>query len=114
MEKIVKFITKNAMMIIPALLLIMLVQTCTKNSKIKRLTKENVKMEIIVDSVSKLVPTDNNLKLNDYKSQYRAYDKINNEMTKLDRQEQMKKFQNEIIIPAKVDLENKIKGLESR
>jgi hypothetical protein len=114
MEKITNFISKNGIIIIPLLLLIMSIQTCTKNGKIKRLTKENIKMESKVDSLSFLIPTEDNLKLNDFKSQYRVYDKINNEMSKLNRQEQMMTFQNEIIIPAKVELESKIKALESK
>jgi outer membrane murein-binding lipoprotein Lpp len=114
MEKIKNFLNKNGMIIVPLLLVVMFMQTCSKNSKIKRLTKDNVKIEAQMDSLTSLVPTEDNLKLNDYKSQYRVYDRINNEMSKLNRQEQMMTFQNQIILPSKIDLENKIKALENK
>ena len=114
MEKIKNFLNKNGVIIVPLLLIVMFMQTCSKNSKIKRLTKDNVKIEAQKDSLTSLVPTEDNVKLNDYKSQYGVYDRINNEMSKLNRQEQMMLFQNEIILPAKIDLENKIKALENK
>ena len=40
MEKIKNFVSKNALMIVGLLLLVMFLQTCNKNGKIKRLTKQ--------------------------------------------------------------------------
>ena len=114
MDKIKNFLNKNGVIIVPLLLVVMFMQTCGKNSKIKRLTKDNVRIEYQKDSLSSLVPSEDNLKLNDYKSQYSVYDRINNEMSKLNRQEQMMTFQREVILPSKIDLENKIKALEKK
>jgi hypothetical protein len=114
MEKIKNFVSKNALMIVGLLLLVMFMQTCNKNGKIRRLTKQKTQLEIQKDSLAVLVPSEENVKLNDFKSQYAVYDKINNEMSKLNRQPQMMVFQNEFILPRKEDLEKKIKALESK
>ena len=114
MEKIKNFLNKNGVIVVSLLLVVMFMQTCSKNGKIRRLTKECTKLEAQKDSLTSLVPTEENIKLSDLKSQYSVYDKINNEMSKLNRQEQMMTFQNQFIIPPKIDLENKIKTLESK
>jgi hypothetical protein len=114
MEKIKTFFSKHGLIAFMVLLLVMLLQTCNKNGSIKKLTKERNKLEVKADSLSKLVLTDKNILLIEYKSEYDVYDKINNEMSKLNRQAQMMEFQNQHIIPKKVDLENKIKALETK
>ena len=114
MEKIKNFFNKNGMIVVSLLLVVMFMQTCSKNGKIRRLTKECTKLEAQKDSLTSLVPSQTNVQLNDFKSQLGVYDKINNEMSKLNRQEQMMTFQNQFIIPRKEDLENKIKALETK
>jgi hypothetical protein len=94
------------------LVLLMSMQTCSKNRKITRLTKEREKLEIQNDSLSKLIPTQENLTILQYKAEFGVYNKLNNEMSKLNRQEQLMNFQNQFIIPPKEELENKINELE--
>lgn len=112
MEKIKNFFNKHGMISVIVLILIMSMQTCSKNRKINRLTKDRDKLEIQNDSLSKLIPTQENLSILQYKAEFGVYNKLNNEMSKLNRQEQMLKFQNEFIIPPKEELENKINELE--
>jgi hypothetical protein len=112
MEKIKNFFSKHGMVSVIVLILIMSMQTCSKNRKINRITKDRDKLEIQNDSLSKLIPTEENLMILQYKAEFGVYNRLNNEMSKLNRQEQMMNFQNQFIIPPKEDLENKIKALE--
>jgi hypothetical protein len=110
--KIRDFITKHSLIITIILLLLLTFQTCNKNRKINRITKDRNKLVIQNDSLSKLIPTEGNLMILRYKTEFGVYNKLNDEMSKLNRQEQMMNFQNQFIIPPKEDLENKIKALE--
>jgi len=112
MEKIKRFFSKHGMVTVIVLVLMMFMQTCNKNRKITKLTKECTKLEIQNDSLGKLIPTTENLQINQYKIEFGVYNKLNNEMSKLNRQEQLMNFQKQHIIPPKEDLENKIKELE--
>jgi hypothetical protein len=113
MEKIKNFFNKYGMASVICLILIMSMQTCSKNGKIKRLTKERDKLTYQNDSLSKLIPSEENILILQYKAEFGVYNKINNEMSKLNRQEQMMSFQNQFIIPPKEELENKIKQLDN-
>lgn len=112
MEKIKNFFSKHGMVSVIVLLLLMSMQTCSKNRKINRLTKEREKLEIKNDSLAKLIPSQGNLNILQYKAEFGVYNKLNNEMSKLNRQEQLMNFQNQFIIPPKELLENKISELE--
>lgn len=112
MEKIKKFFSKHGMVSVIVLVLLMSMQTCSKNRKITRLTKEREKLEFQNDSLGKLIPTQENLMILQYKAEFGVYNKLNNEMSKLNRQEQLMNFQNQFIIPPKEELENKINELE--
>jgi hypothetical protein len=112
MEKIKNFFSKHGMVSVIVLILLMFMQTCSKNRKISRITKERNKLEIQNDSLSKLIPSQENLLILQYKAEFGVYNKLNNEMSKLNRQEQLKNFQTQFIIPPKEQLENKINELE--
>ncbi len=112
MEKIKKFFSKHGMVSVIVLVLLMSMQTCSKNRKITRLTKEREKLEVQNDSLGKLIPSQENLMILQYKAEFGVYNKLNNEMSKLNRQEQLMNFQNQFIIPPKEELENKINKLE--
>lgn len=112
MEKIKNFFNKHGMVSVIVLVLLMSMQTCSKNRKITRLTKEREKFEVQNDSLGKLIPSQENLMILQYKAEFGVYNKLNNEMSKLNRQEQLMNFQNQFIIPPKEELENKINSLE--
>ncbi len=112
MEKIKKFVSKHGMVIIIVLVLVMFLQTCNKNRKINKLQKEYLKVSSQNDSLRELIPDNEYLLMLQYKAEFSIYNKLNNEMSKLNRQEQMMNFQNQFIIPAKEELENKINDLE--
>jgi hypothetical protein len=112
MEKIKNFFSKHGMVSVIVLVLLMSMQTCGKNSKITKLTKECNKLEVQNDSLSKLIPSQENLMILQYKAEFGVYNKLNNEMSKLNRQEQLMNFQNQFIIPPKEQLENKINELD--
>jgi|688.fasta_scaffold201430_2 hypothetical protein len=112
MEKIKNFFNKYGMISVIFLILVMSMQNCSKNGKIKRLTKERDILQVQNDSLQTLIPTENNMLIIQYKAEFGVYNKLNNEMSKLNRQEQMMSFQNQFIIPPKEELENKINELE--
>jgi hypothetical protein len=114
MEKVKKFFNKNGLTSFVVLFLIFFVTTCNKNRKIKRMTKENVKISTERDSILSLVPSSESVNLLKLKSEFEIYNKLNNEMSKLDRQKQMMDFQTRFIISPKEKLETAIKELESK
>jgi hypothetical protein len=113
MEKIKNFFNKHGLVAFVVLFLIMSMRGCVKNASITKLEKENKKLSVQVDSLTLLVPSEENIKLSNLKSRYSVYDELNNEMSKLNRQEQMLKFQNTFIIPQKEDLRKQISILEN-
>mgnify|MGYP006266274569 CR=1 FL=1 len=114
MKKVKDFFSKYGLIAFIALYVIMGMRGCIKSSKITRLEKEKMVLTTQKDSLMTLVPTKENVILMDLKSKYEVYDNINNEMSKLNRQEQMMMFQNKFILPQKEDLENRIKELEKK
>ena len=88
-------------------------EVAEKKFNVWQLEKENKKLSVQVDSLTLLVPSEENIKLSNLKSRYSVYDELNNEMSKLNRQEQMLKFQNTFIIPQKEDLRKQISILEN-
>lgn len=69
-------------------------------------------LESRLDSVSKLIPTDTNILIIKLESEYRVYNLLNDEISKLDRQEQMMQFQRIHILDAKSKLEKQISELK--
>jgi hypothetical protein len=114
MEKVKNFFRKNGLVSFVMLFLVFFVTTCNKNRKIKRITKENVKISTERDSILSLVPSSESVNLLKLKSEFEIYNKLNNEMSKLDRQKQMMDFQTQYIISPKEKLEIRIKELESK
>jgi hypothetical protein len=114
MEKLKKFFSKNGLVSFVVIFLVFFVTTCNKNRKIKRITKENVKISTERDSILNLVPLPEKLILLKLKSEFEIYNKLNNEMSKLDRQKQMMDFQTQYIISPKEKLEIRIKELENK
>lgn len=113
MKKIKDFFSKHGMVSVIVLILIMLMQNCSKNRKITKLTKNYEKLEIKNDSLVKLIPSEENLLILQYKAEFGVYNKLNNEMSKLNRHGQLMNFQNQFIIPPKEELESKINELET-
>jgi hypothetical protein len=114
MEKVKNFFRKNGLVSFVMLFLVFFITTCNKNRKIKRITKENVKISTERDSILSLVPSSESVNLLKLKSEFEIYNKLNNEMSKLDRQTQMMDFQTQYIISPKEKLEIRIKELESK
>jgi hypothetical protein len=114
MEKIKKFFSKNGMVSVIVLILLMSMQTCSKNRKITRLTKNYKQLEIQNDSLSKLIPTQENSILQQYKIEFNVYSKLNNEilLKYKDRQSQITELQQKTIVPSINDLSYKINELE--
>jgi len=114
MEKIKNFFNKHGMVSVIVLVLLMSMQTCGKNSKITKLTKERNKLEVQNDSLSKLIPSQENLLILQYKAEFGVYNKLNNEilLKYKDRQSQITELQQKTIAPSIIDLSDKIKELE--
>lgn len=112
MEKIKNFFSKYGMIAFISLFLIMSMRNCNKNSKINRQTKTIVNLEQHIDSLIQLIPTDHSQELLKLKSEYKVYNRLNDEISKLDRHGQMMDFQQKQIIPFKEKIENKIIELE--
>jgi len=114
MEKIKNFFNKHGMVSVIVLVLIMSMQTCGKNSKITKLTKERNKLEVRNDSLSKLIPTQENQLIIKYKVEKDIYDKLNSEilLKYRDRQSQITELQRTTIVPSINELSHKIKELE--
>jgi hypothetical protein len=116
MEKVKNFFNKNGLVSFVVLFLIFFVTTCNKNRKIKRITKENVKISLEKDSIVKLVPSLESVELLKLKSEKEIYVKLNNEilLKYKDRQSQITELQQTIITPSIYELSNRIKELESK
>lgn len=114
MEKIKNFFSKHGMVSVIVLILLMFMQTCSKNRKISRITKERNKLEIQNDSLSKLIPSQENLLILQYKAEFGVYNKLNNEilLKYKDRQSQITELQRTTIVPSINELSHKIKELE--
>lgn len=116
MEKIKEFFNKHGMISTVVLVLLLSMQTCGKNRKITRLNKDCEKLEIKNDSLSKLIPSQENLLILQYKSEFSVYNKLNNEilLKYKDRQSQITELQQTTIVPNIDELSRKIKELESK
>lgn len=112
MQKFKDFFDKNGIILFSVLLFLFFIQTCSKNRKINRVEKKLAISEAKVDSLVILVPTESNIEIIKNKSKLEVYDKLNTEMSKLRRNEQLMDFQNEFIIPAKEKLESEINSIQ--
>jgi hypothetical protein len=112
MEKIKNFFNKHGMVSVIVLVLLMSMQTCGKNSKITKLTKERNKLEVQNDSLSKLIPTPENLSILQYKAEFGVYDNLLNTLSKQKMINPDENFREKYIVLPKEQLQNKIKELE--
>jgi hypothetical protein len=114
MEKIKNFFSKHGLIAFIVLFLIMSMRGCVKNSKINRLEKENAKLEANVDSLSNLVMSPEQKKTIEWTYGITVYNIVNDEISKLDRTDQMMKFQQEIIINNRKNLTDSLAKLENK
>lgn len=114
MEKIKKIFSKNGLVISIVLVLLMLIQTCSKNRKINKLSKEYNKLEMQNDSLSKLIPSQKYSLISQYKVELNVYNKLNSEilLKYKDRQSQITELQQTTIVPNINELSQKINELE--
>ena len=87
---------------------------CVKNSKINKLEKENAKLENSIDSLNKLVMGPSQKKTIEWSYGVSVYNIVNDEISKLDRTDQMKKFQQEVIIKNRTNLTDSLSKLETK
>lgn len=117
MKKILELTKKYTTQILVLLLIIFFFRSCNNSTKIRKLekikTENNKTIDSLVytnDSISKLIPTHSNIHLMKLKVQYETYDKILNEMTKL--QVTCGTFRETHILKPKVEISGEIKKLE--
>jgi hypothetical protein len=109
MEKVKNFFNKYGLYAFIFMCLLLFVRTCSKNRRIHKLENTNIVLSKRIDSLTSLIPSEENTNLLILKTEYGVYNKLNNEMSKLNRQEQLMQFQNTFIIPQLEDLNNKIR-----
>lgn len=98
MEKIKNFFNKHGFVAFIALFMLMSIRGCVKNGKINRLEKEKTKLQLNIDSLSGLVMNPNQKKTIEWEYGVSVYNQINDEIFKLNRNEQMMGFQEKVII----------------
>jgi hypothetical protein len=108
MERVKIFFSKYGLYAFIFMCLLLFMRTCSKNRRIHRLENANIVLNNRIDSLTALIPSEENTKLLIWKAEYGVYNKLNNEMSKLNRQEQLMQFQNSFIIPQLEDLNDKI------
>lgn len=113
--KILKdFFSKFGIQTLTFLIIVLSLQTCSKNRKLTKLNKEITQLKNQKDSLIKLIPSDSILVYNKSKIEYSVYSKLNDELVKYDRAEQMKDFQLKFILTPKKELEDKINNFENK
>ena len=96
------------------LFLIMGMRGCIKNSKINKLEKEKTKLEASVDSLNNLVMGPEQKKTIEWSYGIDVYNLVNDEISKLDRTDQMKSFQQGIIIKNRTILTDSLTRLKNK
>jgi outer membrane murein-binding lipoprotein Lpp len=114
MEKIKNFFSKHGLTAFIVLFLIMMVRGCIKNSKINKLEKEKTKLEASVDSLNNLVMGPEQKKTIEWSYGIDVYNLVNDEISKLDRTDQMKSFQQGIIIKNRTILTDSLTRLKNK
>ena len=110
MNNILNFIKKNAVVLTAVYLFLFLVQTCAvknRGGKIRKLKSEISELKVKNDSLALLADT-STIKFYKLQGSLEVYNEINDEMSKLRRDNQLREFQNEKILPLKKEVENKI------
>lgn len=98
MEKIKNFFNKYGFIAFISLFMIMSIRGCVKNSKINRLEKEKTKLKMSIDSLVNLTMGPEQKKTIEWEYGVTVYNQINDEIFKLNRNEQMMDFQEKVII----------------
>jgi outer membrane murein-binding lipoprotein Lpp len=121
MEKIKNFFSKHGLVAFIVLFLFMLMRGCVKNSKINRLEKEKTKLEAKVDSLNNgndslkhLIMGPEQKKTIEWSYGVTVYNLVNDEIFKLDRTEQMKSFQQDVIIKNRRVLTDSLAKLKNK
>lgn len=114
MKKIKDFFSKHGLVAFIVLFLIMGMRGCVKNSRISRLEKEKTKLEASVDSLNNLVMGPEQKKNIEWSYGVNVYNLVNDEISKLDRTDQMKSFQQEIIIKNRAILTDSLTRLKNK
>lgn len=113
MKKIKDFFSKHGLTAFIVLFLIMMMRGCSKNGKISRLEKEKTKLEASVDSLNNLVMGPEQKKMIEWSYGVDLFNLVNDEIIKLDRTDQMKSFQQEIIIKNRTILTDSLTRLKN-
>jgi len=111
MEKIKNFFSKYGLIAFVVLFLIMMMRGCSKNATISKLKKENSALTTEMDSLNKLVMTEDQFELIIFKSKSEELGIVINEISKYDRNKSMMELQFNII-DKKVSIDKKIKNIE--
>ncbi len=114
MEKIKNFFSKHGLIAFVVLLLIMSMRGCVKNSKISKLEKENTRLENSLDSLNGLVMSPEQKKAIEWEYAVGIYNKVNDEIFKLNRTEQMMDFQQSVIIKNRTILTDSLNTLKNK
>jgi len=111
MKKITEFVKKYKTEILVLLVVVFLFRSCSSSSKVRKLEKIKTENTILIDSLNKLVPSQNTLTLGKLKSQLEVYDFILDEMTK--QKITCGDFREEYVLKPKQNISKKIKELEN-
>jgi hypothetical protein len=111
MEKIKNFFSKYGLIAFLVLFLIMMMRGCSKNASISKLKKENSALISEMDSLNKLVMTEDQFHLIVFKTKSEELGKVINEISKYDRNKSMMELQFNII-DKKESIDKKIKSIE--
>jgi hypothetical protein len=114
MKKIKDFFSKHGFTAFIVLFLIMMMRGCSKNGKISRLEKEKTKLEASIDSLNNLVMSPDQKKTIEWEYGVSVFTTVNDEISKLDRTDQMKSFQQEIIIKNRAILTDSLARLKNK